>query len=69
MENFTIDSFITFDFDCTVFDGALTTTTISLMVNKKPEGDHRVRSIKTNETRGKHTAVLCQDSTCHHHTF
>ena len=48
LENFTIDSFITFDFDSTVFDDALTTATISLMVNKKPEDGHRVRFVKTN---------------------
>lgn len=48
LENFTIDSFITFDFDSPVFEGALTTATISLMINKKPESDHHVRFIKTN---------------------
>ena len=52
LENFTIDSFITFDFDRTVFEDALTTATISLMVNKKPESGHRIRFIKTDRDMG-----------------
>lgn len=58
LENFTILSFITFDFDKTVFDTALTTSTISLFVNKKPTKGHRVAFIKTNgHLRGLTTTV------------
>ena len=48
LENFTIVSFITFDFNKTVFDTALTTSTISLLVNKKAAKGHRVAFIKTD---------------------
>lgn len=47
LENFTIDSFVTFDFDSTIFD-ALTTATVTLMVNKKPETNHRIKFIRTS---------------------
>ena len=47
LDNFTIDSFITFNFENTVFDDALTTSTISFMVNKKPKDNHQVKFIKT----------------------
>ena len=49
LENFTIDRFITFDFDSTVFD-ALTTATVTLMVNKKPPAGHRTKFIKTGRS-------------------
>lgn len=47
LDNFTIISFVTFDFDKTVFDTALTTSTISLFVNKKAPKGHRVAFVKT----------------------
>lgn len=53
LENFTIDSLITFDFDSTVFDGALTTATVTLMVNKEPRPDHRVRFVKMRRSLGR----------------
>lgn len=47
LENFTIESFVTFDFDKTVFDKVLTTSTISFLINKKPNPNHSVKFIKT----------------------
>ena len=47
LENFTIDSFVTFDFDSTIFD-ALTTATVTLMVNKKPKTNHHTKFIRTS---------------------
>ena len=47
LENFTIDSFVTFDFDSTIFD-ALTTATVTLMVNKKPETNHHTKFVRTS---------------------
>lgn len=49
LENFTIDNFITFNFDKTVFDKVATTSTISLLVNKKANKNHKVKFIKTNK--------------------
>lgn len=40
-ENLTLDAFVTFDFARTVFGGALTTSTISVMTNKRPAPGHR----------------------------
>ena len=47
MENLTLDAFVTFDFAKTVFDKALTTSTISVMINKKPPADHRTMFVTT----------------------
>ena len=47
LQNYTIDAFVTFDFDSKVFDDALTTSTISFLINKKPKKDHYARFIKT----------------------
>ena len=49
VENFTIEQFITFNFDKTVFDNALTTSTISILINKKPNPKHTVKFIKTSK--------------------
>lgn len=46
LENFTIDGFVTFDFGSSVFD-ALTTATVTLMVNEKPRAGHRARFVRT----------------------
>ena len=47
IENLTLDAFVTFDFSKTVFDKALTTSTISIMVNKKPPAGHQTMFITT----------------------
>ena len=43
----TLDSFVTFDFERTVFGRALTTSTISVMINRPPPAGHRVRFVTT----------------------
>ena len=43
----TMDSFVTFDFAKTVFGKALTTSTISVMINRPPPAAHRVRFVTT----------------------
>lgn len=40
VKNLTLDAFITFDFARTVFGRALTTSTISIMTNKRPAAGH-----------------------------
>lgn len=40
VENLTLDALVTFDFARTVFGGALTTSTISVMTNKRPAAGH-----------------------------
>lgn len=47
VENLTLDAFVTFDFSRTVFDKALTTSTISIMTNKKPVVGHRTMFVTT----------------------
>ena len=47
VENLTLDAFVTFDFARTVFDNALTTSTISIMTNKKPAAGHRTAFVTT----------------------
>ncbi len=45
--NFTIDSFVTFDFGRPAFGaGVLTTATITLMVNRRPGKGHRVKFVR-----------------------
>ena len=46
-ENLTLEAFVTFDFARTVFDRALTTSTISVMINKKPPAGHRTMFVTT----------------------
>ena len=41
VENLTLDALVTFDFGEKVFDRALTTSTISIMTNKRPAAGHR----------------------------
>lgn len=47
IENLTLNAFVTFDFAKTVFDKALTTSTISIMTNKKPTTGHRTTFVTT----------------------
>ena len=41
VENLTLDAIVSFDFGETVFDGALTTSAISIMTNERPAAGHR----------------------------
>lgn len=47
IKNLTLDAFVTFDFSRTVFDKALTTSTISVMTNIKPTIGHRTMFVTT----------------------
>ena len=44
-ERLTLDALVTFDFARTVFGGALTTSTISIMTKKRPAAGHMVRLV------------------------
>ena len=50
VENLTLDAFVTFDFARTVFGRALTTSTISVMANKRPPAGHRTMFVATGES-------------------
>ena len=58
VENLTLDAFVTFDFARTVFGRALTTSTISIMANKKPAAGHRTALVTTRGLlAGVHSAM------------
>ena len=58
VNNLTLDAFVTFDFSRTVFNKALTTSTISIMTNKKPAPGHRTMFVTTGGSlAGVHSAM------------
>lgn len=57
VENLTLDAFITFDFARTVFGKALTTSTISVMTNKRPAAGHATAFVAARSLEGVRGAI------------
>lgn len=57
VENLTLDAFITFDFARTVFGRALTTSTISIMTNKRPAAGHATAFVAARSLEGVRGAI------------
>ena len=57
VENLTLDAFITFDFARTVFGKALTTSTISIMTNKRPAAGHATAFVAARSLDGVRGAI------------